>query len=148
MLHHCIKSCPARAWENKIANATFRQIAYHTLFFTDYYLSPSPDEFQLRDLHHQGGDERGPTLSKGLSKPQTLRYLTLCRKKARQSLASQTLESLQAPSNFRQFSRCELHIYNIRHIQHHTGALAAHLRRIDPKLSDSNLLPWVGSGWR
>jgi hypothetical protein len=80
MLHYCIKACAPKDWDGKIANATFRQVAYHTLFFVDFYLSPSEDAFQLRDLHQNGGDERGPTVSPGLAQPQTLSYLDICAK--------------------------------------------------------------------
>jgi uncharacterized damage-inducible protein DinB len=150
MMHHCIDACPPEHWEGKIANSTFRQVAYHTLFFVDLYLSPSEDSFQLRDLHQHGGDERGPTVSLGLSQPQTLSYLSICREKAIQTLTSETADSLQGPSGFsyRKFSRGELHIYNIRHIQHHTGQFSAFLRRVEPTLTDYKLLPWVGSGWK
>jgi hypothetical protein len=148
MMHHCIKACPPKHWEGKIANATFRQVAYHTLFFVDLYLSPSADSFELRDLHRRGGDERGPTVSCGLNKKETLAYLDTCRRKAKKTLMSETAKILQGLSGFRKFSRAELHIYNIRHIQHHTGQLSAYLRRLDPTLTDSKTLPWVGSGWR
>lgn len=149
MMHHCIKVCPADRWEGKIANATFRQVAYHTLFFVDLYLSPNADAFKLRDLHHEGGDERGPTLSRGLNQEQTLEYLEICRQKAIDTLASESRQILQGPCGFpRKLSRGELHLYNIRHIQHHTGQLSAHLRRLDPSLTDSKTLPWVASGWK
>jgi len=148
MMHHCIKACPVKHWEGKIVTATVRQIVYHTLFCADMYLSPNAESFKLRELHRRGGDERGTTWSRGLSKPQTLAYLDICRRKARKTLASQTTRILKGPSGFRKFSRGELHIYNIRHIQHHTGQLSAYLRRVDPTLTDSKLLPWVGSGWK
>src|SRR5207249_4014974 len=80
MLNQCIAACPPQHWEGKIASSTFRQTVYHTLFFVDLYLSREND-FVLRDLHARGGDERGPTLSPGLSKEETLGYLALCRQK-------------------------------------------------------------------
>jgi hypothetical protein len=40
-------------------------------------------------------------------------------------------------------SRAELHIYNIRHIQHHAGQLSLRLR-----LETGEGVDWVGSGWR
>jgi hypothetical protein len=126
-------------------------VAYHTLFFVDYYLSPTEETFVLRELHDLGGDERidGPP-SAGLPKDETLAYLALCRTKAIETLASETAETFAGPSGFsrRTFSRGELHIYNLRHIQHHTGQLSAYLRRVDPSLSDHQALPWIGSGWR
>jgi hypothetical protein len=47
-----------------------------------------------------------------------------------ETLASETRESLERESGFRwlPFSRSELHVYNIRHVQHHTGQLSAYVR--------------------
>jgi DinB superfamily len=150
MLNQCITACPPEHWETKIANDTFRQVAYHTLFFTDLYLSPNEAAFLLRDLHTHGGDERGPTLSPGLPQAETLAYLPLIRQKALDIFAAETPDSLQGPSGFswRKTSRTELHIYNIRHLQHHTGALIASLRKNIPTLQDSKSIPWIGAGWR
>jgi uncharacterized damage-inducible protein DinB len=149
MLNQCIAACPPDHWEGKIASSTFRQTAYHTLFFVDFYLSRE-NHFTLRDLHHQGGDERGPTVSPGLSKEATLAYLQICRLKMQATLAAESPEILQSDSGFpyRKFTRGELHLYNIRHIQHHTGQLSAYLRKADPTLADHKALPWIGSGWR
>jgi uncharacterized damage-inducible protein DinB len=150
MVNQCVAACQPEYWEGKIANDTFRQVAYHTLFFTDLYLSSNEQEFQLRELHSRGGDERGLTLSAGLSREETLSYVTICRQKMVESLAAETSDSLQGWSGFswRKISRCELHIYNIRHIQHHAGQLSAYLRRVDATLGNPKTLPWVGDGWR
>ena len=45
------------------------------------------------------------------------------------------------------FSRLELHLYNLRHIQHHTGQLSAYLRRVVPELAEPKKLRCVRSGW-
>ena len=150
MVNQCIAACQPEYWEGKIANDTFRQVAYHTLFFTDLYLSPAEDEFELRDLHSQGGDERGDAVSPGLSREETLGYAAICRQKVTESVGAETGDSLKGPSGFswRKISRLELHVYNIRHIQHHVGQLSAYLRRVDPNFKDPKALPWVGSGWR
>ncbi len=60
MLSHCVAACPVEHWEGRIANNTSRQVAYHALFFADFYLSPNEDAFQLRELHLQGGDGVNP----------------------------------------------------------------------------------------
>jgi hypothetical protein len=150
MLHHCIAQCPPEHWDGQLASLTFRQIAYHTLFFVDLYLSPGEDAFELRDLHRRGGDEREPVVSPGLSQSETRSYLTLCREKMLATLAAETLESFAGPSGFpqRTFSRGELHLYNIRHVQHHAGQLSTYLRRVDERFRDRLALPWIGSGWR
>lgn len=149
MVKQCIEACPPEHYEGKIANGTFRTVAYHTLFFVEYYLSRE-DTFELRELHHQGGNEANPGPSPGLSKEETLGYVEVCRQKARETLASETAASLEGPSGFSRlpFSRGELHLYNIRHMQHHAGAMSAYLRRVEPALKDSPGLRWVRTGWR
>jgi len=150
MMNQCVQACQPEHWEGKIANDTFQQVAYHTLFFVDLYLSPNEEAFKPRDFHRRGGDERGPTLSPGLSKDETLSYLAICRQKAIETIASETRQSLEGASGFswRKISRGELHIYNLRHVQHHTGQLSAYLRRVDKALSDPKALPWIATGWR
>jgi hypothetical protein len=150
MLKQCIAACPEEHWEGKIASGTFRWVAYHTLFFVDVYLSPSEEAFELRELHHRGGDERGEDACPGLSKDETLACVLICRQKMLNTLAAETAKILAGPSGFphRTIPRAELHLYNIRHIQHHTGQLSAFLRRVDKDLSDPRAMPWIGSGWR
>ena len=103
----------------------------------------------MRDLHRRGGDERDPTLSPGLSQEETRAYVAICRQKVRTALATETPASLAGPSGFswRRFSRGELHIYNIRHVQHHAGQMSAHLRRVAGATLDLKALPWVATGW-
>jgi hypothetical protein len=151
MLDHCIRACPPQHWEGKIANGTFRWVAYHTLFWVDFYISPGDeDAFVLRDLHHRGGDEREPVAGLGLSQDETLAYLAICREKMLETLAGETAESLQGPcgASHRKITRGELFVYNIRHVQHHTGQLSAYLRRVVPSLGDPESLPWIGTGWK
>jgi len=127
-----------------MATDTVQQTTYHTLFFVDLYLSRE-DTFVKRELHQRGGDEEGPGVSIGLPQDETLEYVAICRQKARDTIAAETMESLMGPSGFsyRKISRGELHLYNIRHIQHHTGQLSSFLRRVADTSS-----PWIGSGWR
>src|SRR5438552_650577 len=83
MLNRCIRKCPQEHWDGRIANHTFRRVAYHTLFFVDLYLSSGEEAPKLRDLHRQGGDERFSTAATtGLPKAETLSYLAICRRKA------------------------------------------------------------------
>jgi hypothetical protein len=151
MLNEVIQACPPQHWEAKVASLTFKQVAYHTLFFVDLYLEPTEERFELRNIHKEGGDERNPYPSPGLDKPQTLKYVRICYEKMLTTLAGETQDSLQGPCGFswrKDISRGELHIYNTRHVQHHTGQLSACLRRVEPAFRDHRLLRWVGTGWR
>jgi hypothetical protein len=150
MFNQCVAACPPEHWEGKIANDSFRYVAYHTLFFADLYLSTSETTFQLRAIHQRGGDERGDAASPGVSKEELLADVPVVRQKLIDILAAETAESLAGPSGFswRKTSRAELHIYNLRHVQHHVGAMYAYLRRVDSSLADNKALPWVSQGWR
>ena len=154
MLNQCVRLCPPEHWEGMIANRTFRTIAYHTLFFVDFYLTPREGDFALRHLHHRGGNELvdGAPLI-GLPKDDTVGYVEICRAKLLETMASETAASLAGPSGFSSWfrglaiSRGELHLYNIRHVQHHTGQMSAYLRRVDAALKDTTALRWVRTGW-
>src|SRR6266478_2968723 len=90
MMKQCVEACPPERWEGKIANGTFRQVAYHTLFFVDLYLSPSDEAFELREVHRRGGDKRiGADAGGGLTQDETLAYLAICRRKAVETLAAE-----------------------------------------------------------
>lgn len=150
MLSQCVRLCSPEYYGGKIANQPFRTIAYHTLFYVDYYLSSNENAFVLRELHHRGGDERlSGVLNLGLSPADTLEYVEICRGKLHEVMAAETAASLEGPSGFSRLpiSRGELHLYNLRHIQHHTGQMSAYLRRVDPTLMDTTALRWVRTGW-
>lgn len=150
MLRQCIQQCPAELWESTVAEMTVRQIAYHTLFFVDVYLSPDEQAFTLRPLHEIGGDETQPVICPGLDQATTLGYLEVCLEKLRTTLAGETEETFRGESGFARlrFSRAELHLYNLRHVQHHTGQLSAHLRRLDENSRGRESLRWISTGWR
>ncbi|MBW3595741.1 MAG: DinB family protein [Planctomycetes bacterium] len=144
MLRECIEKCPAAHWDEKIAKYAFCQVAYHTLCFADLYLTESESLFVFRDLHPKGWEElNGEYPSRRFSQEELLGYANICRDKARANLAAETAETLQGPSGFARhpISRVELHLYNIRHIQHHAGQLSASLRRIQVGTR------WVKTGW-
>jgi hypothetical protein len=150
MLNQCIEACPPEHWEGVIGRGTFRWVTYHTIFFADLYLSPSNESFELREFHYRGGDERQPVASLGLSKDDTLAYVRICRQKMLDTIAAESEESLAGPSDFSWYkvSRGELHLINIRHVQHHTGQLSAYLRRLGIGVGDPKALCWIATGRR
>lgn len=146
MLHDCIRRCPEANWADAVGRYPFWQVAYHTLCFVDLYLEPDETKFQPRpDLHPAGWQEYdGELPSRRFEKDEMLRYVGICREKAVRVFAAETPESLAGPSGHarRTFSRAELHLYNLRHIQHHAGQLSALLRRIGQEPV------WISAGWR
>lgn len=151
-LGHCVARCPDAMWKAPVARYPFCQVAFHTLFFSDYYLSPNAEAFRTQPFHlanpHLFGDyeqleDREPVSL--YERPQIEMYLAFCREKAATTIRSETEEDLAAPAQFarRKFSRAELHVYNIRHIQHHAAQLILRLR-VDCEVD----IPWMGAGWR
>lgn len=152
MLRDAIASCPAEHWETKVANDPARFVAFHTLYSTDIYLSRNKSAFKSHEFVMEGrGLPFGQplpagTLPRGLSQQRAIEYSNFCIAKARATLAIETEADLAGESGFgHPLSRAEMHIYNIRHIQHHTGALAAHIRRLTPEFPETGL-DWIDSG--
>lgn len=151
-LNLCIDGCPEDAWNARVGNHAFCQVAFHVLFYADFYLGCDEASFRGQAFHRDNprlfGDyeefqDRAP---RSLPERMSIEgYLGHCREKASAVIVAETAETLAAPSGFarRAFSRAELHVYNIRHIQHHAAQLSLRLR-IDAGVD----VPWVGSGWR
>jgi hypothetical protein len=147
MLHDCIRKCPREHWDAKVAKYPLWHVAYHTLCFTDLYLSPARESFTFRAIHPNGWSEFDDEYpSRRFEKPELADYLACCREKAIHTIEGETEQSLQGPSGFDRlkFSRLELHLYNIRHVQHHAAQLAAALRKLDPLIDPR----WIGMGWK
>lgn len=152
MLKECVDRCPDAVWNARVANYKFCQVAFHTLFYTDFYLGEDPESFRRQPFHLQNErifrdyeefEDRAPVHL--YEKRQILAYLSHCREKAREVLPKETPDTLMAGHAFkpRVPSRAELHIDNIRHVQHHTAQLSLRLR-----LDTGDGAAWIGSGWR
>ena len=131
-LENAINACPDKVWGNKPGFHEFWYIAYHTLFFLDYYMSDTdknfapPKPFTLDEL-----DPAGVLPDRVYSKDELLKYLEYGRKKSRHAINAMTDKKGQQPCGFerKDFSVAELHIYNMRHVQHHAAQLNLLLRQ-------------------
>lgn len=165
MLADCVRVCPGEHWDLPIAKYPFWQVAYHALCFVDCYLSPSNEAFHAElaeraasraggrggkagglDLHPAGINELEDEYpSRRFERGELLAYVDLCRGKIGRVLGEEGGDALEGASGFSwlAFTRAELHMYNIRHVQHHAGQLGAALRRVGVEPGR-----WVKSGWR
>ena len=153
MLNLAIERCPGAVWNQPVAAWKFCQAAFHVVFFGDVYLQASDDIEALKGqrfhVEHRGDfrdyeelEDREQVLL--YEKAFVLSYLQFVRAKVKEVLARETAEVLAGPSGFarRKCSRAELHVYNIRHIQHHAAQLSLRLR-LDARVD----VPWVGHAW-
>lgn len=152
MLEACLRECPSDQWTSNVGAFPFWQVAYHILYFVDFYLSRDEASFKVRSFHREHDHFFGQlpyppfeTVTTGdpCSRDVLLNYVELCREKVSLSLADESAESLAGESGFwwYKISRAEFHLNNIRHLQHHTAQLSLHLRRT----SDIDIA-WVGTG--
>lgn len=151
MLKACADRCPDTVWNSRGANYKFCQLVFHTLIFTDLYLGPDVESFRRQPFHlrnerffgdYEEFEDRAPV--RLYDKASILAYLEHCRSKVSEVMEGETTDTLSARAGTRRsLSRAELHIYNIRHIQHHAGQLSLRLR-----LDTGEGVDWVGSGWR
>jgi hypothetical protein len=153
MLHLAVIRCPESSWHQPVASWKFCQAAFHVVFFADVYLQPSDDVDALKrqPFHientaafrdYEELEDREQVLL--YEKPFVLSYLQNVRVKAQETLVRESAEIFAGPSGFRRrkCSRAELHVYNIRHIQHHAAQLILRLR-LDAEVD----IPWVGHAW-
>jgi hypothetical protein len=140
MLRAAVTSADPATWRAFVGQFPFWHVAYHTLYTTDMYLSRDEGAFTPQPFHREHYDRLGPVAWAPPSKvvadqpyAQDLMaaYVDTCAAKARLEVEAETEATLAGPSGFHwlRFTRLEAHVYNLRHVQHHTGQLAAALRR-------------------
>ena len=130
-LENAINACPEKVWGDKSGYHEFWYMAYHTLFFLDYYMSGTdqgfapPEPFTLCEL-----DPSGVLPDRVYSKDELLKYLDYGRQKSRKIIESLTEESAHHPCGFKKdLTVAELYLYNMRHVQHHAAQLNMLLRQ-------------------
>lgn len=142
MLENAIVACPDKGWGDRPGFWEFWYLAYHTLFFLDYYLSDPaekfapPAPFGLEEL-----DPAGVLPPRVYTKDELMTYLEHGRAKCRAKIAALTEEKAHQHCGFerRDMTVAELLLYTMRHVQHHAAQLNFILRqKIDSAPS------WVG----
>lgn len=132
MLENAIRACPEEYWADHSRQPEFWYVAFHTLFFLDLYLSASakgfapPRPFTLSEV-----DPDGPMPDRVYTKGELQSYLEHGRAKWRAAMDALNDENWQEPCDFGWMTpaRAELHLYNMRHVQHHAAQLNLILRQ-------------------
>ncbi len=140
MLNNAIALWPESLWHT---DKRFFYMAYHTLFFLDYYLTFPPKDFApilpstITQADHAPPEALDDVIPNAIfTKAELLDYLQTCRDRCHGLIASLTEEQLneqwiEEPGNpkTRRFSKFELLLYNMRHVQHHAAQLNMLLRQ-------------------
>ena len=125
MLKQAIVECPESLWYDPEYKNPFWHIAYHVLFYAHFYLQPSEKDFVPWEKHKEEYVSLGSSEGRAgepYSKEEILAYLGLCWEQVEEQVTGM---DLRAESGFYwlPFDKLELQIYNIRHLQQHTGEL-------------------------
>jgi len=135
MLRKAIELCPADLWLEGDPNR-FWHIAYHALFYTHFYLSPAEADFvpwekSRANYNYLGGAPWRPNERFNADEPYTqselLEFAGVCGDALVRQVPSLNLEA-ESGFHWLAFDKLELQLYNIRHLQHHTGQLIERLR--------------------
>lgn len=148
MLKQAVAKCPPELWNDPQDHNKFWHATYHALFYTHLYLSASEADFKPWDQHHEDYQFFGPKpwapnelpkIGEPYTAAEILIYWQVCSNFV--DIQLPTLD-LKAPSGFRwlPFSKFELQMYNIRHLQQHVGEL---MERLGSRAGID--VDWVGS---
>lgn len=136
MLRDVTEKVPDTEWNSHEYNNPNRQLIYHTIWSAKLYLSSNYETFvpfvgAIEGAESLGGDKdwENPEVEVvGLnSKQEILEFIQEVEQNLESSL---TLLPLYADSGFEwyPYSRLELHLNTIRHIQHHTAQVIERLK--------------------
>ena len=135
MLTETIEKCPDKLWEDDSYINVYWRIVYHALFYTAFYVSENDEKFIPWQKHQFNSnflgsetfDKRPIVIETSYSKADLLAYAD----EINNSLERLVTKPENIPSGFfwLPMTKMELHLYNLRHLQHHTGQLVERLHQ-------------------
>ncbi len=136
MLIDTIEKCPDALWNDVNYDSAYWRIVYHSLFYTDLYLSETVNSFIVWNKHLPNynrlgklNEDQTPFVTGTVySKEELMAYAGLIISNT-STLVDE--ESFEYESGFPwiKMTKFELHLYNVRHIQHHVGQLIERLHQ-------------------
>lgn len=150
MMEASINQCPDNQWDNRDRGNRFWHIAYHALYFTNLYCSPSEDAVRHWEKSEQWkfilgkwaqAPEYDPEAMVAYTKVDVLEYLEFVRDRVVTLLHEEDLSGESGFSWLTTFDRFGVWLYNLRHFQHHIGQLTERVRADTRKG-----VQWIGRG--
>jgi len=144
-LRQCIEQCPDTLWDDKSnTGPPFWRVAYHTIFYTHFYLEKNNKVFAPWKKHRKGADNLGgakrkPSACPAYTRKEILEYWRLCDGMVDEKVEAMDLAADKCGFWWYRMGKLEHQIVNIRHIQHHAAILSQRLRAAGAKR-----IGWVG----
>lgn len=151
MLRKAIEKIPDEQWNSEEYNNPNWQIAYHILWGVKFYLGAKPEnyipfKYAIEGAESLGGASDWENPGEGVvvegfhSKEDLLAFTDDIESNLEQSIAALSFHE-NSGFEWYPYSRLELHINTIRHIQHHTAQIIERL-----KAKDITGFPWRADG--
>lgn len=147
MLRQALEKVPAQQWNNENFNNPTWQLAYHTLWATKFYFGANPESYIPFTKAIEGAESLGGTQdwensdtdvsNEGFhTKDELLHFMDVLEDDLLQSIEALALHETSG-FEWYPYTRLEMHINSIRHIQHHTAQIIERL-----KANGINGFPW------
>ncbi|MCC6499245.1 MAG: hypothetical protein IT313_03145 [Anaerolineales bacterium] len=127
MLRRAIAQCPPQAWDNPNDKDRFWFVAYHALRFAHQYLKANDKGYPRWEQRWHSSPGRP------FSKEEILEKLAIVERDVVEQIVLMDLEAKTGAAGALA-NKFELQLYNIRHIQQHTGELYEKLSAYPVKL--------------
>ena len=138
MLRQTIGKIPSDQWNNDEYNNPNWQIAYHAIWATRFYLSANSESFVPWEKAIEGAEslggmqdwenpEEGVIIEGYHSKEELLSFIDSIEEGLQQAISTLPLTG-NSGFEWYPYSRLELHINNIRHLQHHAAQLIERMK--------------------
>ena len=134
MLRETIEVCPDDLWTERDTPRSYWRIAYHTLFYTHWYLERTSTDFERWEFDREHAastwadpwtpDNRPAHAYPPYTKGQILDYLGLVDALVDSKVDAIDLDSPESGFHWYPMSKFEHQLVNLKHIQHHVGQLA------------------------
>lgn len=131
-MENAINACPEEIWSDQKPYHQYWYVAYHTIFWMDYYLSESYEDFKPPQPYTMSEfDPSGLLPERVYTQAEMLSYLGHCSQKARNRINALNDESMKQFYDFKKYKLNipELLLYTMRHIQHHAAQMNLILRQ-------------------
>ena len=131
-LENAINACPDEHWGDTDDFHAYWYMAYHTIFWLDYYMTFDRDNFAPpKPFTMSEMDPSGALPDRVYTKAELLDYLAYGRKKSKEAILSFTEEKAAEQFKFGRvdISYAQLLLYVMRHCQHHAAQLNLLMRQ-------------------
>ena len=144
MIESAVRACPEALWAAGAPERSFWYTVFHVLFWTDVYLLGRYEDYAPpAPFTRDEMDPAGLYPSEPYAKETLLAFAAHCRAHVRSCFAALTDAQAAARCAIERHdcSVAEMHLYNLRHVQHHAGQLQLLLRQgaVTPPR-------WIGRG--